>query len=209
MSGALSVLGALAREQGDLSRAQGLHEESLALGRRLADTHRVALELGNLAKDALLRKDYVRAVQLGEESLALHRARGSNTDIAETLVDLGQAVRHTGDNERAAMLLRESLTLLGDARYTFMAVESLEVLASILCALDEAERAARLLGAAAALRTSIGVIRSRKVAADHDRTVAAVREALDEEVFAAAWAAGAAMEFEEVIAYAIEEASQG
>jgi len=89
-----------------------------------------------------------------------------------------------------------------------MAVESLEVLASILCALGETERAARLLGAAAALRTSIGVSRSRRVAADHVRTVAAVREALGEEAFAAAWAVGSAMGLEEAVACAIVDADQ-
>ena len=62
------------------------------------------------------------------------------------------------------------------------------------------ERAARLLGASAALREEIGAPLSPITQADHDHAVNASREALGEDAFAAAWAEGSAMTLEEAIA---------
>ncbi len=66
-----------------------------------------------------------------------------------------------------------------------------------------AERAARLLGAAAALREELGTPLSPIVQADHDHALNAARAALGEEAFEAAWTEGSEMTFEEAIAYAL------
>jgi hypothetical protein len=74
--------------------------------------------------------------------------------------------------------------------------------------LEQLERAARLCGAAAALREAIGAPLSAAERTDFDRTVAAVRAALGEEAFAAVWACGQALPLEQAIAEALgEEAS--
>lgn len=206
MGAALSALGLAALKRGDLARAGSLLDESLTMWRQLGDARRVALELGNLGNVALLQHDYTRAVALKEDALALQRRHGSRTDVAQALANLGHALHDRGDHERAAALVRESLTLLRNTRYALIAAPVMEVLASILCALGEAERAARLLGAAAALQSEIGASRAAEVEADYDRTMAAVRDALGEETFTAAWAAGTTLGLDEAIAAALGEA---
>ena len=62
--------------------------------------------------------------------------------------------------------------------------------------------AARLDGAAAAIRQRIGAVRFKIYDAGYDASVAAVRNALGGEDFDAAWAEGAALSLEEAIAYA-------
>ncbi len=205
MSAALSGLGQVALKRGELARARALIEESLTIWRRRGDTRRIALELGNLANVALLQHDYERAVALKEEALALQRMHGSRTDVAQALASLGHALHAQGDHQRAAALLREALTLLRDTRYALIAAPCLEVMASIVRALGAAGRAARLLGAASALQSVIGTSRTAEVEADYGRTVTAVREALGEETFAAAWAAGTTLGLEEAIAEALGE----
>ena len=66
-------------------------------------------------------------------------------------------------------------------------------------------RAARLFGAAEALRESVCVPLPRVHCADYERDVAAARTQLDEATFAVAWAAGQAMTLEQAIAYALSE----
>jgi len=61
------------------------------------------------------------------------------------------------------------------------------------------ERAARLFGAAAALRNVIGAPLSPISRITYDRTVAATREALGKITFAAAWAAGQALPLEQAV----------
>ena len=67
------------------------------------------------------------------------------------------------------------------------------------------ERAARLCGAAAALRVAIGAPLHPTERADYERTVAALRVALGDAAYEAAWAQGQALTLEQAIALALEE----
>jgi non-specific serine/threonine protein kinase len=68
-----------------------------------------------------------------------------------------------------------------------------------ISAQGRAEHAARLFGAAEALRTVVGTAILPHWQADHDRAEATARAALGEEAFAAAWAAGRALTVEQAI----------
>ena len=66
------------------------------------------------------------------------------------------------------------------------------------------DRAARLGGAAEALRAALGVPLPPETRADHDQAVLAMRAALGKDAFAAAWAEGQALSPEEAFALALE-----
>ena len=68
-----------------------------------------------------------------------------------------------------------------------------------------AARAAHLLGAAEAQFQAMGAAMWPADHRDRERSMAAIRAALNEEAFAAAWAEGRAMSLEQAIAYALEE----
>jgi hypothetical protein len=67
------------------------------------------------------------------------------------------------------------------------------------------DRAARLLGAAQALRDTIRRRFSAGQARELDAEVALLRAALGGPAFAAAWAEGRAMSLEQAVAYALDE----
>jgi hypothetical protein len=81
---------------------------------------------------------------------------------------------------------------------------TLEVFAALIAVEGEPERAARLYGAAEALREVIGAPLPPNERPRYEREVAAARAQLDEERFRAAWAEGRAMSMEEAISYALE-----
>jgi hypothetical protein len=66
--------------------------------------------------------------------------------------------------------------------------------------------AARLYGAAEAFRETISLPRPLTDRADGEHHTNAVRTALGEEAFAAAWAAGRALSLEQAVVLALEEA---
>jgi hypothetical protein len=68
---------------------------------------------------------------------------------------------------------------------------------------EEPERAARLWGAAEALRLSIGLREAPAARATHKRLMAEVREQLGEAAFDAAWAVREAMPWEAAVEYAL------
>jgi predicted ATPase/class 3 adenylate cyclase/DNA-binding CsgD family transcriptional regulator len=79
--------------------------------------------------------------------------------------------------------------------------DALECLA-LLAAEANHQHAARLLGAADGIRQRHGEVRLKVFQPTYDSSVAAVREALEEDAFHAIWAEGAALSTSETIAYA-------
>jgi len=84
---------------------------------------------------------------------------------------------------------------------------ALEAWGIFAAAQGQAQRAARLLGSAEALRETIGAPLpvSDRAHYDYDRYAASIRVALGEERMAAAWAEGRAMTLEQAIACALED----
>lgn len=78
----------------------------------------------------------------------------------------------------------------------------LECLAGIAVDVGSHLEAARLFGAADAMRHRMGSVRFKIDDASYDAWVAAARDSLGEDDFDAAWAEGAALSTEEAIAYA-------
>lgn len=86
--------------------------------------------------------------------------------------------------------------------------ECLESLASLAAANRQPQRAARDLGAAEALRETMGAPLPRPECAEYDRTVTAIRAACGDKAFVAAWEAGRTMTIEQAVATALEESDE-
>jgi hypothetical protein len=84
-------------------------------------------------------------------------------------------------------------------------IESLEGLAGLAAATAAPRRAARLWGAADALRQETGYARSVRESIAYDEQVKADRERLTAAAFDQAWDAGRAMSLDDVVRYALDE----
>jgi tetratricopeptide (TPR) repeat protein len=115
------------------------------------------------------------------------------------LASLGNVACEAGDYARALRLYEESLELAWRMGLNHPILLCLEGLARVAVAQGRMERAARLCGAAAALREDKGWPLPPAKRAEHDRTVAAAHAALGEAAFTAAWARGHALPLEEAI----------
>jgi predicted ATPase len=200
-------LGAVAATRQDYAGAQALVEQSLALYGELGDRADVAYTLSGLAGLAADRGDLGHARALCDESLALVRPLGVARVLVVGLGVLGRVAALQGDDHCAAAAYAECLALSHAVARTDLAL-LLEGLAQVVArraarhpAGGQLERAARLFGAAAALRATLGAAAARGwnfqlAPANRDayeRQVAATRATLGEETFAAAWAEGEAL----------------
>ena len=151
--------------------------------------------------------DIERARTLLEESLAFLRRQTYplriGNALANTLARLGSIEYEMGRDARASKLYAESLELMRRFGFRAAAVDCLEGLARVAAMQGRPERAARLLGASAALRDEMGAPLAPASRADHDHAANAARAALGEDAFAAAWAVGQAMSLEEAITDAL------
>jgi ATP/maltotriose-dependent transcriptional regulator MalT len=189
--------------QGDLNRATALHEEGLTLLRAVGDEDGVAAVLGNLGYVALVRGDYAPAVAHSEESLARYRALKSVHGTAAMLGNLGRALLGQGDHERASGLLREGLVLSQELGNTWYTASALEGLAGLAAARGHWDRAAQRFGALEALVAASDITLHPSDRATNERYLATVRARLGASAFVAAWDAGRAMPFAQVVTEAL------
>ena len=204
-------LGLVAMHQRRFRQATTQLEEALTEARRL-DDRVLASVCAGIALSFLGALAYAQdALQLAksrfEAALLEQRAIDDRWGIGFSLVGLGYAARDRGDDARAVALFAEGLapfTEVGDRRIIALALDGV---AGLAIAWGQPERAARLFGAAAALREASGLPVEPAFRAAHTRDVAAARAALGEVAFSAGLATGAALPLPVAVAEVMATAS--
>jgi tetratricopeptide (TPR) repeat protein len=210
----LSNLGELATVLGNYDSARALLEEGIAIYRVLGARSGVALCLHNLASLALAQGHYNSARSLYEESHGMYQALGETWGVAGALCGLGKTAARQGDHAVACSFFQESLALqqrrLGDKASVASLLEELAV--ALLAAAkagyqqkDVARRAIRLLGAAEALRETLGFNEAPAEAANIEASIASTRAVLGQDVFVAAWTAGKSLTWEQAVTEALKQ----
>jgi predicted ATPase/class 3 adenylate cyclase len=203
---ALVRRGQIAFGMGDYQLAASLLIEARALFRGLGGESGPEVPTALwLAEVAQAQDDLERAQQLYDEVLAEARARGDGHAVAHALRELARLRRMQSDPDQPLTLLRESAALLVPLKDVRCAHICLEDFAGVLSEHNRPTDAARLFGAAAALRELVGKPLTRAQIMTHDRDVATVKHQLDPASFIAAWAEGRAMTLEQAVAYALDE----
>ena len=159
--------------------------------------------LSRLGQGAYDRGDWSRAEAVLEEALGRCRRVGDSWGIGVNLGKLAAVAQARGDDARAAVLYSESL--LGSwwsEDNELGTVEILTGLARLAAANGQPEGAVRLLAAAEATQERVGLTLPPDLRAKNEQSVAAVRVALGDETFAAAWSAGGDLSLDRAVAEA-------
>jgi predicted ATPase len=227
--GPLRVLGRAAYRQGELQQARKRLEEALSCpGERGHPL--VAIDLAEVLAGL---GEFAQARAHFAQSLTTLRSSRNPLGLSHLLRTQGRVELRLGEWPQAAALYQESLSLLQERGVREGVPDCLEGLAGVVlatgvrdaaCPVDEqpatgdeteyrllepsrcmtgARFAARLLGAAEALRAAMGAPLPPVYWSDHERMVACLRMALNEEELAAEWAKGQAMSPEQATAAAL------
>src|SRR6266566_2221274 len=174
--------------QDDQGAVRALLEESLALAREVGYKTTMALCFSLLGEAFLQQGDITTAHSFLEQCLGLCKEIGDQGSTAEVLSLLGKVNVVQGDYTAARAFYEESLAFpeMGIGIWQRSNASSLEELASVVAAQGELRWAARLWGAAEALRDTRGTPLPPVYRADYERSVAAARTQLGEQSFAAA-----------------------
>jgi DNA-binding CsgD family transcriptional regulator len=111
------------------------------------------------------------------------------------------AIAH-GEPEQAERDAHDALTCGASVEADLGIPDILECLAALAADADSHREAARLFGAAEAMRERMGMVRFKIFDSDYETSIAALRSAMDDNDFEAAWSEGAALSTDEAIAYA-------
>jgi len=196
------------RSQGQTERAIDLANECLALFRTLDDRRMCATTLNNLGMALVDRRAFAAARAALEEALSVFRALDCPRQIGCVLDNLGDLARQEGSFARAEAHLIESLQIFQTLNAAWDAAFGLQSLALVAVAQGEAERAARLFGAAEAHRGAAGAALEPADRPEHDRSVATLRVRLGPDELAACWTAGRSLSLEGALALARDTSSR-
>jgi DNA-binding CsgD family transcriptional regulator len=131
--------------------------------------------------------------------LVINREIGSRSNTAESLFFLARVEARQSDNVAARALYEEGLALVKEVGNQWNIASYLEGLAQVVALQGEQLWAARLWGAANALREALHTPLPPIDRADYERSVAAARTELGEKAFATAWTQGRAMTPEQAL----------
>ncbi len=203
---ALHRLGHLCEDENDLDQALSLFDQSTALYREVGDQWGLTRPLLDLGRLLSRRGDQATARSLLEESRRIAREQGDSWFAALVLWTLGHVAVAVSDAAGAGSLFSEVLAQGQSTGERLLVLASLEGLARVSGLRGRWQEAARLLSAAESLRDAADIARNLPgqsgVRAD---TLTAVRAAVGDELFAAAWAEGRALPPDQAIAIALKQ----
>jgi predicted ATPase len=201
---ALHELGEIARYLGDYRSALERLGAALQLRRELGDSEGIGWSLHCVAWTEYDQGNYQRALGLTTEALQTWQGLGHAPGLAATRNLRARIAGKLGDCEWAARQLQHSLQLWPKPRHREWLSFDLQVLAGLATQCGrgrrDAQRAARLLGAAEALRDDLPLALHRR--GETDEIVRTIRAQLPECQLQRAWRSGHAMHTERVVAYA-------
>jgi predicted ATPase/DNA-binding CsgD family transcriptional regulator len=211
--------------QGDALTARSLLEEASRLFREEGNTGGLAISLLRSAEIALLGQGNLAAADvLAEEALGFFRELSYKGGMADALFVLARVQTRQGNYSAARSRYEDILTLAregDDTRNIHVAYRVeysrdlpgrpsehdepwnipfyLEGLAELVAAQGEGAWAARLWGAAEAMREGIHAPLPTVFRTEYEHAIAAARTHVGEKPFAAAWAQGRTMTLEQVL----------
>jgi predicted ATPase len=160
----------------------------------------------NLGIVAMLAGDFQSALRYSLEAIELHRALGQTNGMIYAQGNCGWACLGVEDHLGAAEWFRESLVVSGELGLVAVIRGTALGLAAVYAAQGDEEHASELLGAEARMREEVGWELPPVEARVLERTAAATRAALGDDAFDAAYARGAQLTTDEVVALCTDSA---
>jgi predicted ATPase/transcriptional regulator with XRE-family HTH domain len=186
---ALFEYGQVVEYAGDIERAVSLYELALAVARELDDPQAVSVALWALGEAAYGRGDVASAECCNEEAIELIRLAGDEFMLSLCLTTRGAIALAWDDAPRAAAAYGEALDLTLGLEMHWATSAACAGFAALAAGRAAYIDAATLLGAAETIREASHQMRMANFY-HHAKTTQAVRAALGEDDFAAAWEAG-------------------
>jgi len=195
------MLGRTEMVVGELPAARGHLETAVGVQRLSGFVYVLTWHLVALGTLERVEGNLDAAHRCAEEALELARRLGSGWMQANAERLLGRLALAVGEATEAERYVHDALGYLVAKGFALDIPECLNVLAAVAAAQESFEEAARLLGAAAAGRQRLGIVRFPPEPEFWSSVERTTREALGPDGYEVAFAAGAALGTDEAVAY--------
>jgi predicted ATPase len=196
----LNSLGIIYHHLDDLGTARCLLEESIAVAREIGSALRLATALSNLGQLESAAGHFDRATRILHEALALDTEHGDAFEVAIDQQSLAVVSLRAGRARDAREPLSRILDYVAGANDIGLVAHALELCAAIMADCGDGLRAARLVGAAEAIRDRTGMPITRSDAALLERYLAPARAGVAPDAWNAELTAGRALTHQQAVA---------
>jgi predicted ATPase/class 3 adenylate cyclase len=197
-------LGSVLFRLGEHERATALTGEAYRSSRAAGDLFGTGITALNLGGAALERGDFETARARLNEALEIGRLTEEPRGIGGALDGYGWLELFEGNPARAVAYFEEAATSARSIGHRRAGADAIWGLAQAVAAAGDADRAARLAGAASAYGAPAGFDPSESIQCGH---VDAARATLGERMWQKAWAEGAELDFDAAIVLAVSRDS--
>ena len=175
-------------------------EDSARIAREIGSDVRLGAALGNLGQVEAEAGNLDRAAEVLREALTLHRKRGDMWGVVLNQQAFAEVSLRDGRVPEAKDMLAATLDHVAGSGNTDILITSLELSACVAAELGDGLRAARLAGAAEAIRHEAGTPTPQRDVALLERYLAPARAAIERGAWDAELAAGRALTKEQAVA---------
>jgi tetratricopeptide (TPR) repeat protein len=190
---------------GDLAQAKAYLDEAVSLSATLQNEWATAMSLFGMGRVAGGMGDLATARTKFRQSADLAKKMGNKRQVYSCYSELAHVLRENAELDEPLAIYRDLLPKWKEIGHRAAVAHELECIAYILAKSDQPQRAAAILGAAAAMRKTIDSAPTPLEQVEYDRELAASREKLTDAEFQQAWEQGQKLTMDEAIALAIQE----
>jgi tetratricopeptide (TPR) repeat protein len=185
------------------SAVQALMVEGAALMAESGDRWLTAMAQLGMAMNAVARGSLDEARTRFASIRPLFQELGDRHRLNMTRSEIAHIDRHEGNLDAAEAAYRETIKMWKQLGHRAAIAHQLESFAAIAQRLQDPMRAARLYGAAEALREVIDIPMTQAEKVEYDADVADLGRSLDEQTLASAWEQGRRLSMDQAVTYAV------
>ena len=204
--GGISVIEAYA--QGDFVKAFATREKAEAMTRDHGSRWSYGITLYRSGNMHIAQNQFELAREKLSLAMEAMQKIGSTRTIAMIKSELAHALRYEGNYPQAVLAYQETIKEWQRMGHRAAVAHQLECLAFLLKALEQTEKAIKLLGAAESLRQRIEIDMTPLEREEYEKEVADLKANMDEKEFASLWADGRSMTMDDAIELAMREVNQ-
>ena len=187
----------------DFEAALAYGEEAIAVSEAGGNRWGSSMTIFGLGFFARSVGDYDQARSRFRACLPVFLEFGDKHRINMIQSELAHIERETGQYRQAIPMYRETILEWQRLGHRAAITHQLECFAFIAKAQEQPERAAKLFGAAEALREKINIAMTPQERIEYDREITDLRANMDEKAFASHWAEGRSMRMDDAIEFAL------
>ena len=188
---------------GDFAKSDALREKAVGLMKEHGSRWSYGITMYGFGNVLIAERQFEKAREKFKIAMQTMQEIGSHRNVTMIKSDLAHILRHERSYAEAILAYQETIKEWQRMGHRAAVAHQLECMAFIARALEQAEKATKLLGAAEALRQKIEIDMTPSERKEYEIEVADLKANMDEKDFATFWADGRSTTMEQAIQLAL------